>query len=334
MLRLLIPCFALILTTASSLSAQQWAQNLFKVREHDFGSIARGAKAEYVFEITNNLIPDVHIASVRTSCGCTSPSVANGKSLLKTYEQGGILAHLNSDTHLGQDHATLTVTFDRPQWAEVQLEIRAYVHTDVLMEPSAVEFGGVAQGKAAEKQVRLYRADLPGWQITSVSFSDPHLKGEIVPVARQGSQTWYDLKVFMDPKTPAGYINDHAVLTTNDPVIAQMPIQIDGLVRASVSVSPSDLFLGVVRAGEKVTRPLVVKADRPFRIKAIIGDKGAFRNPRAAERRQRNAHRTGDIRCQPERNGQSSKDDPHRDRPGRRQGDVVCGGEPGEVICA
>ena len=255
------------------------AQNLFKVKEHDFGSIARGAKAEYVFEVTNNLIPDVHISGVRTSCGCTTPSIANGKDLLKTYEKGGILAHLNSDTHVGQRHATLTVTFDRPYWAEVQLEIRAYVHTNVLMEPSAVAFGTVAEGTPVEKRVRLYRADLPGWQISGVSFSDPHLKGEVIPVARRGYETWYDLRVVLDGKTPAGYLNDHAILATNDPVMAQMPIQVEGQVRPSVSVSPSDLFLGVVRAGEKVTRPLVVKADKPFRIKAITGDKGAFSFP-------------------------------------------------------
>jgi hypothetical protein len=279
MYRSLISCFALILTTASTLPAQEWAQNLFKVKEHDFGSIARGAKAEYVFEITNNLIPDVHIYGVRTSCGCTTPSIANGKDLLKTYEKGGILAHLNSDTHLGQRHATLTVTFDRPYYAEVQLDIRAYVHTNVLMEPSAVEFGAVTEGKPVEKRLRLYRADLPGWQITNVAFTDPHLKGEIIPVARRGYETWYDLRVVLDGKTPSGYLNDHAVLMTNDPVMAQMPIQIEGQVRSSVSVSPSDLFLGVLRTGEKVTRPLVVKADKPFRIKAIVGDKGAFEIP-------------------------------------------------------
>lgn len=279
MFRPLTFCFALVLTTASTLPAQEWAQNLFKVREHDFGSIARGAKAEYVFEITNNLIPDVHISGVRTSCGCTTPSIANGKDLLKTYEKGGILAHLNSDTHLGRDHATVTVTFDRPQWAEVQLEVRAFVHTNVLMEPSSVEFGAVPEGKPVEKQVRLYRSDLPGWQITGVAFTDPHLKGEVIPIARRGYETWYDLRVVLDGKTPAGYLNDHAILTTNDPVMAEMPVQVEGQVRPTVSVSPSDLFLGVLRTGEKVTRPLVVKADKPFRIKAIIGDKGAFEIP-------------------------------------------------------
>ena len=271
--------FVLVTLAASTLSAQQWAERLFAEKVHDFGSVARGAKAEFVFPITNNLIPDVHIASVRTSCGCTTPTVANGKDMLKTYEQGGILAHLNSDTHIGQRAATLTVTFDRPAWAEVQLQIRAYVHTDVMMEPSAVQFGAVEQGKPAETKVRLYRADYPGWQLNGVRFSDPHLQGQIVSVARQGSQTWYDLKVRLDPSTPAGYVTDHAILTTNDPSMAQMPIQVEGQVRPSVSVSPSNLFLGAVSAGEKVTRRLVVRADKPFRIKSITGDKGAFEIP-------------------------------------------------------
>ena len=271
--------FVLVTLAASTLSAQQWAERLFAEKVHDFGSVARGAKAEYVFPITNNLIPDVHIASVRTSCGCTSPTIANGKDMLKTYEQGGILAHLNSDTHIGQRAATLTVTFDRPAWAEVQLQIRAFVHTDVMMEPSAVQFGAVEQGKPAETKVRLYRADYPGWQLNGVHFSDPHLQGQIVSVARQGSQTWYDLKVRLDPSTPAGYVTDHAILSTNDPFMAQMPIQVEGQVRPSVSVSPSNLFLGVLHAGEKVTRPLIVRADKPFRIKSITGDKGSFEIP-------------------------------------------------------
>ncbi len=159
-----------VLLAASTLSAQEWAERLFAVKEHDFGSVARGAKAEYDFVITNNLIPDVHIAAVRTSCGCTTPTIANDKQLLKTYEQGAIHAHLNSDTHLGQRAATLTVTFDRPSWAEVQLQIRAYVHTNVLMEPSALQFGAVEEGKPAVAKVRLYRADFPNWQIQRRPF--------------------------------------------------------------------------------------------------------------------------------------------------------------------
>src|SRR5271157_4853266 len=127
---------ALIMLTTSTLPAQDWARGLLAATEHNFGSVARGAKAEYAFTVTNNLQSDVHIASVRTSCGCTTPYILGDKRTLKTYEKGAIMAHLNSDTHIGQRAATLTVTFDQPQWAEVQLQIRALVHTNILMEPA------------------------------------------------------------------------------------------------------------------------------------------------------------------------------------------------------
>ncbi|MGA2257823.1 MAG: DUF1573 domain-containing protein [Thermoguttaceae bacterium] len=277
MFRRLLSGVALTLLTASSLPAQDWARKLLATSEHDFGSVARGAKAEYAFIVTNNLQDDVHIASVRSSCGCTSPYVENDKRTLKTYEKGAIIAHLNSDTHIGQRAATLTVTFDRPYYAEVQLQIRALVHTDILMEPASLQFGTVELGQAKEARARLYRADYPNWQIqSSVHLSDPNLQGEVILLARQGSQVWYDLKVRLAPTATSGYISDHAVLMTNDPSMRQMVVQVEGQVRPNVVVSPADLFLGVMHIGEKVTKPLVVRADKPFRIKSITSDKAEF----------------------------------------------------------
>ncbi len=279
MLRPLLSGFALIFLTASTLPAQDWARKLLATSEHDFGSVAQGAKAEYAFVITNNLQDDVHIASVRTSCGCTTPYIENNKRTLKTYEQGAIIAHLNSDTHVGRRAATLTVTIDQPQYAEVQLQIRALVHTDILMDPASLQFGTVEQGKASEARVRLYRADLPNWQIRGVRLSDPRLQGEVIELARRESQVWYDLKVRLAPTASPGYVSDHAVLTTNDPAMGQMLVQVEGQVRPSVIVNPADLFLGVMHVGQKVTKPLVVRADRPFRIKAITGDNVSLQIP-------------------------------------------------------
>ena len=154
MLRPVFWSIALILLSASTLTAQA-AWKPFDTMWHDFGSVARGQKAEYAFLVTNNLQDEVHIAAVRTSCGCTTPYVLNDKNTIKSYDQTAIMAHLNSDTHIGQRAATLTVTFDRPQWAEVQLQIRALVHTNLLMEPPSVQFGAVPQGKGGEASVRV-----------------------------------------------------------------------------------------------------------------------------------------------------------------------------------
>jgi hypothetical protein len=280
MLRPLLSSLIIVFLTSSALPAQQWAQKLFATTEHDFGTVARGAKAEYAFVLTNNLRSDVHIAAVRTSCGCTTPSVENEKRTLKSYESGAILAHLNSDTHLGYHAATLTVTFDRPYFAEVQLQVHALIATSVLMEPSSAEFGAVEQGKASEVRVRLYHGDFPNWEIQSVRVSDPNLRGEIVPVARQGNQTWYDLRVHLARTAPPGYISDRAVLTTNDRSMGPIFVQVEGQVQPKLVVSPADLFLGVLHVGEKVTKPLVVRADKPFHIRAVTGDKASFEIPK------------------------------------------------------
>ena len=125
---------------------------MFETTRHDFGSVARGSKAEYEFVLTNIYAEDVHIADVRSSCGCTTPSIAKDKALLKPYEKGAILAHLNSGSYLGQRHATLSVTIDQPRYAVVQLDIAGFVHEDVLFDPDGVDLGSVDRGAGAARR--------------------------------------------------------------------------------------------------------------------------------------------------------------------------------------
>ena len=93
-----------VLLLAAPCAAQEWADKMFETRSHDFGTIARAAKAEFAFELTNLYLEDVHIASVRASCGCTTPRIE--KETLKTYEKGAIIAHINSESFLGRQGAT------------------------------------------------------------------------------------------------------------------------------------------------------------------------------------------------------------------------------------
>ena len=67
---------------------------MFAATSHDFGHVARGAKAEFAFELQNVYEEDIHILDVRTSCGCTTPTIT--KPTLKTWEKGSIVATLNT----------------------------------------------------------------------------------------------------------------------------------------------------------------------------------------------------------------------------------------------
>jgi len=264
------PCFA-----AQSAAAQEWARKMFPVREHDFGTVARGAKTEFEFPLENLYMEDVHIAGIRSSCGCTSPWVKGGKDTLKTYENGAIVAHINSDRFLGRKGATLTVTFDKPYPAQVQLHVRAYIRSDVVVEPGSVELGEVEQGQAAEQQVRVHRMGGGAWRVLDVKTENPHLKADVRPSAN-GRPGWYDLSVKLSEDAPVGYIRDHVLLVTNDPGAREIPVAVEGRVQSSITVSPSSLFLGVVHPGQQVTKQLVVRGKKPFRILKISCEDGSF----------------------------------------------------------
>ena len=263
------------------IDAQDWARSMFETTEHDFGTIARGAKAEYEFVLKNIYVKDVHIASVRVSCGCTTPSIK--KALLKTDEKGGILASINSHKFTGRQSSTITVTVDKPQYAKVQLHVKVYIRSDVLVEPGAVQLGEIEQGEGAQKTVSVSCARRTDWRILEVKSANPHLSGEVVMTTRGGSRVAYELRVRLDEASPTGYLRDHLMLVTNDQFANQIPVMVQGCVVSAVTVSPSPLFFGTVRPGQKVTKTLVVLGKKPFRIKSIEADCDCFEFETPAE---------------------------------------------------
>jgi hypothetical protein len=251
-----------------------WADKMFEVKTHDFGSVARSAKAEFEFVLTNLYQEDIHIAGVRTSCGCTTPSVT--KSLLKTYEKGAVVAKFNTQSFLGSKGATLTVTIDRPAYAEVQLRVDGFIRSDVYFTPGSVQLGTVEQGAPATKKVSVTYAGWSNWQATEVRSANPHIKAQLVETGRYSNQVSYDVLVTLDKAAPAGYLKEQILLMTNDQNSPQIPLAVEGRVMSSVTVSPASLFLGVVQPGQKVTKQLVVQGKKPFKITGIFCDDESF----------------------------------------------------------
>ncbi len=259
-----------VVALAATAQGQEWADKMFAARSYDFGNVARGAKAEYAFELTNLYLEDVHIAGVHVTCGCTTARIE--KDTLKTYEKGTIIAHINSDRFLGNQGSTITVTIDKPQYAQVQLHVKVHVFSDVLLEPSSVSFGGVAQGNSAERTISVRYTGRGDWQIAEVRSGNPHLSGAVTETSREGGRVTYHLKAVLDKDAPAGYVREYLWLITNDPRTKEIPVPVEGQVQGAIAVSPSSLFLGVVQPGQKVTKQLVVRGQKPFRIASIRVD--------------------------------------------------------------
>jgi hypothetical protein len=258
----------------SAASGKEWAQKLFATTTHDFGHVARGSKTEFAFDIQNTYEEDVHIADVRSSCGCTTPTIT--KPTLKTWEKGTILATLNTKSFLGHRTSTLTVVIDKPFYAEVSLNIAGYIHSDVDFQPGSVAFGDVDQGAASQKEVAVTYYGRQTWQITDVRSANPHLEVELSDAKKTGNGVTYKMVVRLKDDAPAGAIHDTLTLVTNDQRLPTVSITAEGRVTVPLAVSPASLFLGVLKPGQVVTKQLVVTGKQPFKVLGVKCEDGAF----------------------------------------------------------
>jgi hypothetical protein len=256
-----------LLLIVDSAAAQQWAVKMFEKTSHDFGTVARGAKVEYDFVIENIYEEDVQIESVRSSCGCTVPQIV--QKSLKTWERSAIKATVDTRGFLGRKDATLTVVLSKPFPAEVQLHVYVFIRGDVVVQPGVVKFGNVAEGVAARQTVQVSYAGRNDWRINEVESANPHVSAQAVETERRVGSVKYDVVVTLNASAPAGYIQDHLVLVTNDFTASatRVPVPVEGIVGSAITVRPSPLML-VVEAGQPITRQLVVQGRQPFRILA------------------------------------------------------------------
>jgi len=248
---------------------------MFEVTNHDFGTVAQGAKTQYSFKFKNLYEEDIHISGVRSSCGCTTPECP--KPTLKTFEQGEIVCTFNTDKFTGSKHATITVSIDRPYVGEVQLNVGGTIRTDVSFSPNFVDLGSVDRGAATEKKVQVnYRGGRSDWKIMDVLSTNNAFEVEVNPLGRTGGQVSYNLVVRLKNDAPIGFIKEQLLLVTNEGRTVQIPLDVEGRVVPEVTVSPAALFLGVVEPGKAATKQIVVKAKRPFLVTDVQCDDTCF----------------------------------------------------------
>lgn len=236
---------------------------------HDFGAVARGAKVEHRFIVENIYEEEAHIQSVSSSCGCSTPKV--NRQTLKTWEKAEILVTVDTRGFLGRKDATITVLFDKPFPGEVQLHVHTYIRSDIVVQPGAVQFGSVTQDAGAKQTLAVTYAGRDDWRIGRVECANPSIEAQVAETNRSAGQVAYDVTVQIKPGTPPGYIRDQLVLVTNDydARAARVPVAVEGLVMAALTVRPSPLMMGAAEEGRSVTRPIVVQGRAPFHILSI-----------------------------------------------------------------
>ncbi|MEO1616683.1 MAG: DUF1573 domain-containing protein [Planctomycetota bacterium] len=256
--------------TSSSVAAEtdNWATKMFEVTSHDFRTVGRGAKCEFHFEFNNIYEDEVHVAAVRSSCGCTTPTVS--KDTVQTHEKSSIVATYNTNSFIGKKSATITVVFDRPYYAEVQLKVDGFIRTDITFDPPEVAFGEIASGGTTQQDIVITHTGNSSWQITDVRSHCDDLQVQLSKPTKSAGMVRYRMRVTVLSSMPEGDVRERLTLISNDAQFPTTEMSINGRVRPSLSISPEAISLGTAKAGDTVEKRLVVRGDEPFEIEDVV----------------------------------------------------------------
>lgn len=261
----------MLLLGAADMDYSNWGTAMFDTTSHDFGVVVRGAKVEHEFVLTNKYKEDVEIASVHSSCQCTTPVITR-RGPIKSWEKTSIKISVNTVSFTGNKNATITVRFTKPYPMEVQLHSYVFIRTDISVSPGLAYFGIIPQGVEYKLPMNVnYAGRQYNWKINDIQSTCEFLSVKVRELGRSGSRVNYGLTVYVKENAPPGSFNEFLELVTNDPDPRnqRFPIAVSGMVRQPLSASPSPLSFGIVEAGKQVTKTLVLQAQDPFQIKDI-----------------------------------------------------------------
>lgn len=240
---------------------------MFVESTHDFGTVPRGSDAVYEFKFSNKYVEDVHVASVRSSCGCTLPRIK--KSSLKTYEEGSIICEFNTKTFVGPKAAVVTVVFDKPFFGEMQLNVKGNIRSDIDTEPGMIQFGEVDRGATKDFQVKI-SARKPSWEIKDVRSANQHL-GVTLDRINTAGRVSYVMNVRLKDSAPVGEFNDNIVVVTNEAQFNSVTIPVQGTINPPL-ILPARIDLGTLKLGSSSKQFFIAKSKTPFEIKEVLCD--------------------------------------------------------------
>jgi hypothetical protein len=255
-------------------NAEHWTAKVIEERSFDFRTVGRGTKCEHHFEIKNPLSVPIHVKAVRSSCGCTSPTLT--KDTIAPGETSAVIAVFNTSSFVGKKSATITVVFDKPYFSEVQLKVSGYIRTDVTFDPPEVAFGEFAAGDEREQEIVITHTGNTKWAITDVRSHCDHLRVRLDTPERTGNQVRYRMVVQTKSTIPEGDLRERLTLISNDRNFPTTEMTIEGRVRETLSVSPAAVNLGSTAPDGIVEQRLVVKGEDPFEIREVVCSDNRF----------------------------------------------------------
>ncbi len=249
---------------------QNWADKMFKEgTTHDFGNVPHGAQLYYRFPMTNIYAVPLQIINVRTSCGCITASAS--PQTLQPRESGYIEVTMDARRFTGAKSVMVYVTVGPEFTSTAELRVSATSRADIVFNPGQVSFGVVSRGDTPTQTMDVEYAGALDWRVDGVNPNGGPFDVTLEELYRRPGQVGYRVKVALQGKAPVGALKQEIYLKTNDPATPLVPVLVEAVVQATLTVSPDPLKLPDMAVGQEVPRKVIVRGTRPFNILAVEG---------------------------------------------------------------
>lgn len=250
-----------------------WAHRMFEKLDHDFGVVPSNADLKYRLKITNIYKQTVNIAGVTSTCGCTAGKPS--KMTLASEEVAWLDLSMDTRRPRGLKETKVIVTFNQPIAAIVEIPVKAFINPDVILNPGALEFGGISKGTDQQLKMVIVYNGRGQSVIKEAVCKNPHMAVKLNLARQEPFSLTYELVAIIKGTAPFGDLRDQVLLTTTDPNNPQIPVLIEARVEPEFVVTPDVVSFGNLAPGERKTINIVVRAKKPFAIEKIESEKTA-----------------------------------------------------------
>ncbi|HJQ37118.1 MAG TPA: DUF1573 domain-containing protein, partial [Thermoanaerobaculia bacterium] len=234
----------------------------------DFGTVAKGDKLEWAFQVKNTGTTDLEIIAAKPTCGCT---VADFDKVIKPGATGKVSAHVDTTAFSGPINKAVTLETNDPTAPTAQVTITAVVKPFVEAYPAGFVRYNLLQGGVEKQTITLYSDETEPFQITKIESPQEWIKVEqkknegldVIPNIGREGQNQYKIEVTVGgPDAKIGPLAEKIRVLTNSKHQPEYWVSVSGVVRPSIRVEPTALNFGEVAPSDvAATRTIMLRTN-------------------------------------------------------------------------
>jgi hypothetical protein len=234
----------------------------------DFGTVPKGEKLDWSFEVKNTGTSDLEILAAKPTCGCT---VADFTKVIKPGQTGKVTAHVDTTNFAGPISKSVQLETNDPNAAGAQVSITAIVKPYVEAHPAGLVRLNMLKGDTQKTSLLLYSEEEEPFEIVKVETPNEWIKAEVVkatgedvrPQLGKKGQAQYRLDITAGgDDAKIGPIAEKIRVVTNSKHQPEYMVSVSGVVRPPFRVEPSGVNFGEVAPSDSAaTRTISVRSN-------------------------------------------------------------------------